>query len=244
MNVPQRKIEFFINGQRLTGTLFLPLVPKRSNPAVLFLHGWLSNESGYAKRAQILSELGYVCIAFNLRGHGTSEGGINTITLLDGVQDAIAAYDFLALQTEVDQENIHVVGTSYSGYLALMLASKRKVKSLVLRAPALYRDEDLSEAKSSVSVNDHYKIEAFTKQNNLSINSLSNFKGKILLVESEKDEEIPPIIIQSILKNVQGKIFERQIVKGADHALTKEVWQEEFRQILKSWFSRQLADKN
>ena len=60
----------------------------------------------------------------------------------DNLHDVLAAYDLLRGQPAVDDQAIAVVGSSYGGYLAAILTSRRRVRWLGLRAPALYWDED------------------------------------------------------------------------------------------------------
>ncbi|MDE1870361.1 MAG: alpha/beta fold hydrolase [Candidatus Micrarchaeota archaeon] len=237
-----KRISFLVNKDRLNGTLFFPTKLRPSNPAVLFIHGWKSNELGYVKRAEPLVKLGYICLSFNLRGHGDSAGSIDTVTLADNLKDVISAYDFLASQKEVDKKAIHVVGTSYGGYLAQMLTSKRKIKSLVLRAPTIYKDHDLNKSKNSVSVVESwgdFKTKELSPQGNKALKALSKFYGKIFLIESGNDETVPHLIIESIIGASRQNRLEHKIVRGADHRMSKEIWQLRFRQLLADWFSRQ-----
>src|SRR5690349_4858240 len=101
LNKNMTKITFIVDGQKLHGTLFYPEKPKSQNPAVLFLHGWRSSEKNILGRAEALAKLGFVCMTFNLRGNGTSEGDIALLTRQDFLNDALAAYDFLSKQQKV-----------------------------------------------------------------------------------------------------------------------------------------------
>jgi uncharacterized protein len=126
------------NNQQLVCSIFYPEKIKDKNSAVIFIPGWTSDESSYHQRAQALSKLGYICLAITLRGHGESSGSLEEFSRADHLEDIIHAYDFLSKQKGVNKENISVVGASYGGYLAAILAGKRSVKHLAMRAPALY----------------------------------------------------------------------------------------------------------
>ena len=52
----------------------------------------------------------------------------------------------------VDAERIGVVGSSYGGYLAMLLASERNIHRLALRAPALYEDADFDRPKRELNL--------------------------------------------------------------------------------------------
>src|SRR5258708_5167047 len=144
-----KKVSIQSNGEMVTGTLHFPDLPagrqetfKAKNPAVLFIHGWTSNEDGYHPRAKALTELGYICLTINLRGHGTSSGKLEDYSRKDHLDDSLAAYDYLSKQENVDLNNISIVGASYGGYLGAIVASKRRITNLALRAPALYLNKN------------------------------------------------------------------------------------------------------
>ncbi|MGI8420594.1 MAG: alpha/beta hydrolase family protein, partial [Candidatus Levyibacteriota bacterium] len=142
-----KPVSFEVDGQKLTGTLFYPEQIKTKNPAILFLHGWKSSQKRMIPRAQQLAKLGFICLSFNLRGHGDSEGDRKILSRKDYVDDVIAAYDFLVQQAHVDKERMGIICTSFGAYLGSILTSKRKVKWLVLHAPAGYPDEGFTDPK-------------------------------------------------------------------------------------------------
>lgn len=137
-------ISFTSSGLRLGGTVFYPPNKKDSNPAILFVHGWTGNRTSSFQHAKALANLGYVCLLFDLRGHGSSEGDRNEATNKDFLDDAVAAYDYLAAIKDVDKSNISAIGSSFGGYLVALLLKKRTLKNLVLRAPADYPNENSS----------------------------------------------------------------------------------------------------
>lgn len=235
-----KRINFLVDGQKIKGTLIFPKEVRSNNPAVLFIHGWTSDETGYIPRAQAVAKHGAICLTFNLRGHGESEGSLENFSRKDHLKDVVAAYDFLAAQKNVDKDKIGVCGASYGGYLASMLSSKRKVKWLVLRAPALYKDDDFNISTAKLIRSEGIKVYRQRKikpEDNLVLNAISKFKGDLLLVESEKDEDIPKQTIENYIQAVNPRAnFDHKIIKGADHALTKKKWKLRFIEILLEWF--------
>ena len=231
-----RRIGFSVGKEAaISGTLFTPDSIEKSCPAVLFIHGWSSNESGYRTRAESLVRLGYICLTFDLIGHGHSSGSIETVTLKENIDAAVAAYDFLASQEGVDNNTISIVGTSYGGYLAAILPSKREVKSLVLRVPAIYEDERTAKTKDSKK-SMHLASEQARPRDNLALNSISGFGKRILLIEAENDQVIPHYIIELIIKAAKPNSIEHVVVKGSDHQFSKPEWQQEFIELLTKWF--------
>ena len=231
-----RRIGFSVGKEAaISGTLFTPETIEKSCPAVLFIHGWSSNESGYKTRAAPLVKLGYICLTFDLIGHGHSSGSMETVTLKENIEASVAAYDFLASQEGVDNDAISIVGTSYGGYLAAILPSKREVRSLVLRVPAIYADERDTRIKDSKQ-SMHLASEQARTRDNLALNSISGFDKRILLIEAEHDQVIPHYIIELIKKAAKPNSLEHVVVNGADHQFSKPEWQQEFIDLLIRWF--------
>jgi uncharacterized protein len=135
------------HNQRLKGMLLTPDMHKDNYPAVLFIHGWMSDMQSYVPRAAALANRGYICLIFDLRGHGGSDGKLGDVTAAGSLDDAIAAYDYLASLPEVDKDRIGVVGSSYGGYIATLLTEKRPVSALALRVPAIYSNETFTQPK-------------------------------------------------------------------------------------------------
>ena len=229
------------NNQKIKGTLFYPEKLKAENPAVLFFHGWTSDETGYKPRAQALTKLGYICLTISLRGHGESSGKLEDFSRADHIQDAIASYDFLAKQKNVDPKNISVVGTSYGGYLAATLSGKRPIKHLVLRAPALFENKQIDMPTAQL-LND--KEEDFFKNmhpedDNSALTGVKKITGNLLLIESEKDQIIPHDIIELYKNAVKNKErITHKIIKDADHQLSKGEWKQDFIKILVQFFKK------
>lgn len=236
-----KKVVFLVDGQKVKGTLIFPKVVKQQSPGALFIHGWTSSEESYLPRAKAVAKHGEICLIFNLRGHGKSDGRLEDFSRKDHLKDVITAYDFLVGQKSVDKNRIGVCGSSYGGYLASILTSKRKVKWLVLRAPALYPDEDFNipTAKLIREEINTYRRTKISPKENLALKAASKFSGNLLLVESEKDETVPRETIKNYLKAVNPKAtLDHKIMKNADHALTKKKWKLEFIKILSEWYNR------
>lgn len=227
-----RSIHFSVGGKRLKGTLFAPKKLQKKNPAVLTIHGWTSRQNRGFMLAKELARRGFFCMTFDLRGHGESGGNIKKISRKSSLDDAVAAYDLLVKQPRVDLKKIIVIGSSYGGYLAALLSTKREVKSLILRVPANYRDVGFTKPLHPVR-----KSSLHTKWKTKALRAVHNFKGKILIVESQKDEQVPSAIIRSYIKAVKNKkALTHIIMRGAPHSLSKDKpRQKEYTNIVLKW---------
>src|SRR5690606_20270025 len=98
--------------------------PRTGVPGVLFVHGWAGSQERDKKRARELARLGFVCLTFDMRGHGGTADRLRTVTREDNLADICAAYDVLAGQRQVDPGSIAVVSSSYGAYLAVLATAR------------------------------------------------------------------------------------------------------------------------
>lgn len=114
----------------LDATFFLPkdASPRRKVPAVLLAHGFGGTKHTVRTDAEELVELGYAVLTFTARGFGRSGGQIHLNHPDYEVRDAQRLLDWLAARPEVQTDaagdpRVGVVGGSYGGALALLLAA-------------------------------------------------------------------------------------------------------------------------
>lgn len=229
------RLNLKVGDQVLEGTI---LTPARLIPGVLFVHGWGGSQQQDLKRAEDIAQLGCVCFTFDLRGHAATEPQRTEVTREHGLADVLAAYDFLASQPMVDKNAIAVVGTSYGGYLATLLTAHRPVHWLALRVPALYPDADWKTPKALL---DRKKITAFRgrfrgARGNRSLQACAQFKGDVLIVESERDHLVPHSTIASFMAAfTSAHSLSYRIIKGGDHALRDEAPRKTYHDLLVGW---------
>ncbi len=202
----------------LAGRLYGPEQPR---PAILFLHGLHSSQAGYADRAlAAVEELGAVCVTFDLGGHGASSGVADALSLRDHLADAVAAYDLLVAERDVDATRVALVAASYGAFLASLLTARRPVARLVLRAPALYDDGDIDVPGVSRTVLDE------PRRTSAALDALRRFERPVLIVESERDETIRAATIAAYREACA--LGEHFVIGGAGHELGRPEWREAF----------------
>lgn len=241
-----QSISFNIEGQKLIGTVFYPKKLKEKNPAIFFVPGWTSKKERSYQYAEGLSSLGYICILFDLRGHGQSEGDIKTFTIRDFLNDATAAYDYVSTVKGVDKENISAVGSSFGSYLIALLSEKRKLTNIALRVPANYPDTEFDESKFINSGSDNPQIVAWRKKvkkpnDTFALKAIHSFLGNILIIESEKDTIVPHQTIENYINSAPDKNKLTHIVlKNGPHTLKKGKFRDEVTKILVNWFKNKI----
>jgi ABC-2 type transport system ATP-binding protein len=121
----------------LDTTLYLPTDRSGQVPAVLLAHGFGGTKESVRTDAEDLAGLGYAVLAYTARGFGRSGGEIHLDSPDYEVRDAQRLLDWLAARPEVRKDGdgdprVGVVGGSYGGGLALLLAAQdQRVDAIV-----------------------------------------------------------------------------------------------------------------
>ncbi len=226
-----------LDGQHLAATF---AAPSTRMPGVLFVHGWNGSQKRDLVRAREIAALGCICLTFDMRGHGDLTGLRADTTRAHNLEDVLAAYDLLAAHPEVDTSAIMVVGSSYGGYLACMLAAMRRVRWLALRVPALYRDEHWDIPKGSLDHVDllRYRGVVQPPEDNRALGACTAFTGDVLLVESEHDDRVPHATIVSYMGAFRrAHSMTYRVLEGADHALSNVAHRRTYNALLAQWTS-------
>ena len=199
-------------------------IDQPSGVAVLFVHGLGSDRRTNVERARALTTAhGATCLAIDLRGHGDSSGRLSQVTPAQNLDDVIAGVDALLDQPSVDPGRVVLCGASYGGYLSVLATAQRDVARLVLRAPALYRDDVTGSTLSERRAGDSLTARRF-------IATLSATSMPTLLVESELDEVIPHDVVATYLQARPD--IEHAVLAGASHALTDPAWRAQYQRLL------------
>ena len=220
------------------------LTPRSRVPGVLFVHGWGGSQQRDLARAKGIAGLGCICLTFDLRGHASAEARLSQVTRRENLRDLLAAYDRLRSHPAIDCDSIAVVGTSYGGYLAAILTTLRPVKWLALRVPAIYRDEQWDTPKRQLDKVDiaRYRSHPIPVEENRALRACAEFRGDVLLVESEHDEHVPHATIMSYRAAFQQvHSLSHRIIDHADHSLSDPVAKESYTNILVNWITEMVV---
>ena len=242
MTTRDETVEIPVDGQVLSGTIITPIT---SMPGLLFVHGWGASQQSYLARAREIAEIGFVCMTFDLRGHARTDEQRESVTREQNLRDLLAAYDILAKHPAVDPAALGVVGSSYGGYLATILTTIRPVRWLGLRAPALYEDHGWELPK--VQLNDKMDLTSYRRRlvspdENRALGACADFRGDVLLVESENDEIVPHTVIANYVSAcVQARSVTSRVIPGAEHGLSEDQWQKAYASILTRWLAEMMG---
>jgi dienelactone hydrolase len=238
MDIRLDPVEIGTGGDQISGTL---LSPAPVLPGVLFVHGWGGSQEHDLGRARQAAGIGCHCLTFDLRGHERTAAQWETVSRPQNLDDLLAAYDWFVARPDVDAAAIAVVGISYGGYLASLLAASRPVHWLALRSPALYKDEGWELPKRRL--HEDPDLPAFRRrtlpwQENRALAACHAFGGDVLLVEAGHDEIVPPPVIENYAAAfATASSLTRRRIAGADHAFSGKPEQKAYTDVLVGWLT-------
>lgn len=121
----ERPVTFVNEGMQIVGMLQFP-EGKGKKPAVILVHGFTDNKLGshriFVHTGRKLAKEGIICLRFDCRGSGESEGDFIDMTISGEISDLKAAVDYLYTLPEVDTERIGVLGYSLGSVVAICCA--------------------------------------------------------------------------------------------------------------------------
>jgi dienelactone hydrolase len=123
------------DAKSLTGYLTTGSASPSGAPGVILIHQYQQNDEQWGDLPEAMANAGYRVLAFNLRGHGDSDGYDGSLPgILDdpvAALDVDAALDYLKNDGQADAERIAIVGTSIGANLAVAAAIRDIAKSYV-----------------------------------------------------------------------------------------------------------------
>jgi len=127
--IPYEEISFRAADHTLLHGWHFPV--KGDRPTILFCHGNAGNISHRLDNIRHLVATGFPVFIFDYRGYGRSEGRPSEKGLYE---DGLAAYNFLAKRQGLSSEGIVLFGRSLGVAVAVEIALKRPVRSLILES--------------------------------------------------------------------------------------------------------------
>jgi len=123
----------------LSGTLTLPK-QKGKSPAVILISGsgpqdrdqTFSGHKTFWVLADYLTQQGIAVLRFDDRGFGKSTGNFSNATTKDFSTDVVSAVDYLKSRTDIDPNNIGLIGHSEGGIIAPLAANQTKDVSFIV----------------------------------------------------------------------------------------------------------------
>ncbi len=213
---------YFMPASVRVGSVRVGLKPT-PNKVILYLHGNDENVSRwYLGPANLQEHISVNALIMDYRGYGKSTGSPSGQGV---IKDALAMYKYL-IDKGYKPDDISLYGRSLGGAVALELATRVKVKSVIIQS-------------SFTSLRDLMKFQypsvpSFLMKNNL-FNSQENIKKiKVpVLISHGTDDDIVPVHHGNELYKAANTPKELIVLKGAGHKHLKSFFTEEYFQALK-----------
>ncbi len=229
------------DGLQLEGTL--RTTKDSTKVAILFVHGITVDreEDGfYTQFAKKMDDISAMSFRFDLRGHGTSQGKYEELTLAGVINDIDSAVNEIRIHVPIHVPLI-IIAASFSGGLASNWAVKNsnKIHALVLLNPLLDYGEHMLFSKEfweddeiSLKGNEILKTQGWLPHREFRMGSelideLSNIQSfekmecpsiPILVVHGNKDSIVSFEIAQKYSNSNKNSTF--VTINGADHGFT------------------------
>ncbi len=210
--------------------------------AVIICHGLTSSKdskTGTALR-NTLAKDGITSLSIDLYGHGESEGKIEELTVSKAVESVIGAYEYLK---QKGYDKISLVGSSFSGVVCLVAATKLDLIAMVLKCPVFDYPQLLTDRTEEDEIA-KWKKTGFREMFNVKFwYELYEDATKIHIMETAKkvtcptlfihgsgDKLVPPSHSEDAFNTISSKEKKLHIIKGADHFFIHE---KHFNEVIK-----------
>lgn len=244
-------------GHRVSAVLTTPETP--TDRLAVLCHGFLSNKNSTTNKVLTarLVEQGIAAFRFDFFGQGESEGPFERITVGIALGQALASLDLAASK---GYSRIGLIGSSFGGLVALLVAARRKtLVCLGLKCPVPdfeemllleFGQEGIAEWKRTGTIPDvtggrdrvnlHY---AFYEDcaGHKGYEAARSITIPTLIVQGDKDEYVPLHQSERLRDALAGEA-RLHILPGADHGFTKG---EDFRTmttLLVDWMTGHLGN--
>lgn len=166
---------------------------------------------------RLAEQTGLTFAALDYAGHGSHPIPLEKTTREQQFNEVLAVYDALKSR---GYERIIVAGSSFGAYMTALLSAKREPYAIILRAPAIYRDEEFSTLQAELpelqEANRAFR-ESVTSDSDLAgIRSVKNFAGFIYVIEHEIDSVIPRSVPRAYFNAAKRGNY--LIIPATDHA--------------------------
>jgi len=200
---------------------------KGSESVVILAHGYLSDKNSRTNQAlsEKLNNAGISTISFDLYGHGESEGDVEHLTISKAVESELAVYDF----AKSKYDKIGLVGSSFTGSVSLITASKRDPAAIALKCPvflpiALWNwrmgKEGVRKWKEEGFISPfgrRWSYDAYEDALQYNMPEIaSGITAPTLVVHGDKDVTVPLSHAENLAFSLKGE-KRLVVIEGADH---------------------------
>jgi pimeloyl-ACP methyl ester carboxylesterase len=205
-------------------------------PGIVIVHGAGSRKENHADFARLATAAGWAALAFDLPGHGASDGEMSG----DAVDDVIRMVHLLAVHDGVDPRRVAVRGSSLGGFLAIHAAAiAREIAGVIAICPAGedHLSRGVRRGELEMRIGDPLGLEAWLAAQDIR-DAVSRIAGRpLLLMHAEGDIEILSDHSEELYEHA-GEPRKLVIVPGGAHGSVQH--DAELQGMALRWLGRQL----
>jgi hypothetical protein len=254
-----KRVEFQNNeSEMIVGMLRIPegKDDKEKFPAIIFCHTFHDNKDNefIVSMWDSLSRRGFICLRFDLSGHGESQGDYKDMTISQDVKDIKAAFNFVKGLEQADRKRIGVIGHSTGGINTILFSAENKeIRSIAVLSTRSdirefidsYMDKYQQEEWKRIGRAEFYGLEEVSAdflrdaEKYELLDEIKNLKCPILIVHGTDDSRVPFEDARELFNHAkEPKSLE--LIEGADHHFTEPAHRQELLEILGDWFFKTL----
>jgi len=206
------------DGDILSGW-FLPALPAPATaaPAIIWFPGNAETLAGIAPILRQFRIPGVALLAADYRGYGGSTG---SVTVGRAQRDALALWDWLARQSEVDPTRIVVYGRSIGTGSALYLAAERPAAGLIVESA-------FTTLRGMARRHYPWLPSRLAPAGFDNLGNITRSRCPVLVIHGDRDAIIPADMGRA-LHAAAGERGELYLIRGADHNETYDVGDDEY----------------
>jgi alpha-beta hydrolase superfamily lysophospholipase len=236
------EVEVSLSGVSAAGTVHMPA----SDPAgtVVFFHGRGGARKRHQPAAARVAAMGFVCVTYDFRGCGETEGSAGELTLSDWIADAQSGVDWTMGQSDFPPP-YGCYGSSFGAYLAARTARRRPLTSLVLRVPSAYPTEYLDKSQEEV---DRNRDEIWDYRSGPRvfgdpvIRGMKDYRGDVLIIGAGLDDEVPRETTEAYGQAATAARSARLVwLPDATHNMNEEPAKSAYIELMSRWFTETLS---
>jgi alpha-beta hydrolase superfamily lysophospholipase len=211
--------------------------PERSHPpagGVAILHGAGSCKENHHDFARACVAAGLAAIAFDARGHGSSEGRLDG-RVIEDVADMVA---LLRARSGRPDLPVALRGSSMGGYLAILAAPRVSARAVVAVCPASAEGlrQGLAAGRLGIEA-DRDALERFLTTHELDP-AVEALEAPLLLLHAEGDEQVPVEHSRELARRMRAPGSRLITVPGGHHRSVQH--DPELRAVSLRWLERTL----
>ena len=192
---------------------------------VLYLHGNAGNIGDRLDKISNFYDMGVNLFIIDYRGYGKSQGKPSEHGVYD---DAVAAFDYLSTRDDLNPDMICVYGASLGGVVAVDLATKKKIRGLII-------DSSFSSAADMGKTIFPF-VPSFLLQTKMdSISKIQMITVPKLFIHSREDQVVPFRLGKKLFDAAPAPKEFLEVKGGHNdyHVFSQDIWEKSLRSFLK-----------